>query len=152
MRAFLTGYARAVGALGVGLLFASLFTDDRWRDQPLAIGVLLIAVLFMRIQQIPLTKYGALNLLSMPAVAGALVAGAPASALALWSGVFVADVLILKKGMEIAWINAGREVIALIAAYGIFSWASVLMAAELTKLNAETLPALALLEIGRAHV
>ena len=145
MRAFLTAYARAVGALGVGLLFASLFTDDRWRDQPVAIGVLLAAVLFMRLQQIPLTKYGALNLLSMPAVAGALVAGAPASALALWSGVFVADVLFLKKGMEIAWINAGREVIALVAAYGIFSWASVLMGAELTRLNADTLPALALL-------
>ena len=145
MRAFLTAYARAVGALGVGLLFASLLTDDRWRDQPVAIGVLLAAVLFMRLQQIPLTKYGALNLLSMPAVAGALVAGAPASALALWSGVFVADVLFLKKGMEIAWINAGREVIALVAAYGIFSWASVLMGAELTRLNADTLPALALL-------
>jgi methyl-accepting chemotaxis protein len=145
MRAFLTAYARAVGMLGVALLIASLLDDDRWRDQPVAIGVLFVAVVFMRVQQIPLTKYGALNLLSMPAVAGALVAGAPASALALWSGVFVGDSVLLKKGIEIAWINAGREVIALVAAYGIFSWASVSTGAELTKLNAETLPALALL-------
>jgi hypothetical protein len=98
-----------------------------------AIAVLFIAVLFMRLQQIPLTKYGALNLLSMPAVAGALVAGAPTSALALWAGVFVGDSTFLKKGIEIAWINAGREVIALFAAYGIFSWASVSTGAELTK-------------------
>ncbi len=145
MRAFLTTYARAVGMLGVALLIVSLLHDDRWRDQPVAIAGLFIAVLFMRVQQIPLTKYGALNLLSMPAVAGALLAGAPASALALWSGVFVGDSVLLKKGIEIAWINAGREVIALIAAYGIFSWASVSTGAELTKLNAETLPALALL-------
>ncbi|MDB4888512.1 MAG: hypothetical protein JWL61_367 [Gemmatimonadetes bacterium] len=145
MRTFLTAYARAVGMLGVTLLIASLLDDDRWREQPLAIVALFFAVVFMRVQQIPLTKYGALNLLSMPAVAGALVAGAPASALALWSGVFLGDSVLLKKGIEIAWINAGREVIALIAAYGIFSWASVSTGAELTKLNAETLPALALL-------
>ena len=145
MRTFLTAYARAVGMLGVTLLIASLLHDDRWRDQPVAIVVLLFAAGFMRVQQIPLTKYGALNLLSMPAVAGALVAGAPASALALWTGVFIGDSVFLKKGIEIAWINAGREVIALFAAYGIFSWASVSTGAELTKLNAETLPALALL-------
>jgi methyl-accepting chemotaxis protein len=145
MRTFLTVYARAVGTLGVALLFASLLLDDRWREQPLAIVGLFAAVLFMRVQQIPLTKYGALNLLSMPAVAGALVAGAPASALALWAGVVVGDFLVLKKGLEIAWINAGREVIAIIAAYGIFAWAAVSTGAELTKLNAETLPALALL-------
>jgi methyl-accepting chemotaxis protein len=145
MRTFLTAYARTIGALGVALLVALLLHDPRWRDQPLAIAVLFIAVLFMRVQQIPLTKYGALNLLSMPAVAGALVAGAPASAMALWAGVVAGDSIFLKKGIEIAWINAGREVIALVAAYGIFSWASVSTGAELTKLNAETLPALALL-------
>ncbi len=145
MRAFLTAYARAVGALGVALLVASLLRDERWREQPIAIAVLFMAVLFMRLQQIPLTKYGALNLLSMPAVAGALVAGAPASALSLWMGVVVADAIFLKKGLEIAWINAGREVIAIIAAYGIFAWASVSTGAELTRLNTETLPALALL-------
>jgi len=145
MRTFLTTYARVVGGLGLGLLIACLILDPRWHDQPVAIVVLLAAVLFMRVQQIPLTKYGALNLLSMPAVAGALVAGAPASALALWAGVFLADWVALKKGVEIAWINAGREVTALIAAYGVFSWASVSTGAELTRLNAETLPALALL-------
>jgi methyl-accepting chemotaxis protein len=145
MRAFLTSYARAIGVLGVILLFSSLMADARWREQPFAIVVLIAVVLMMRLQQIPLTKYGALNLLSMPAVAGALVVGAPASALALWTGVIVGDSLFLKKGLEVGWINAGREVIAIIAAFGIFAWASVSTGAELTKLNAETLPALALL-------
>ena len=145
MRTFLTVYARAVGALGLALLVGSLLLDQRWREQPVAIGVLLVAVMFLRTQQIPLTKYGALNLLAMPALAGALVAGAPTSALSIWSGVCIADALLMRKGWDIAVINAGREVIVLLAAFGIFAWASVSMNPDQTKLNADTLPALALL-------
>ncbi|MES2177772.1 MAG: methyl-accepting chemotaxis protein [Gemmatimonadota bacterium] len=145
MKAFLTAYARAVGALGVILLAVALAVDSHWRTQPVAIGVLLIAVLFVRVQQIPLTKYGALNLLLVPAVSGSILAGAPAAALAVWTGVFAADALLLRKGFEIAWINAGREVVALISSVGIFAWATVSMGGEMTHINAEALPALSLL-------
>ena len=145
MRAFLTAYARALGALGFTLLVASLLVDQRWRGQPVAIGVLFVTVLFLRTQQIPLTKYGALNLLSMPALGGALVAGAPTSALSMWVGVCIADAVLMRKGWDIAIINAGREVVALLAAFGVFAWASVSTGADLIKLNAETLPSLALL-------
>ena len=145
MRAFLTAYARALGALGFTLLVASLLVDQRWRGQPVAIGVLFVAVLFLRTQQIPLTKYGALNLLSMPALGGALVAGAPTSALSMWVGVCIADAVLMRKGWDIAFINAGREVVALLAAFGVFAWTSVSTGADLIKLNAETLPSLALL-------
>ncbi|MEP6991345.1 MAG: methyl-accepting chemotaxis protein, partial [bacterium] len=145
MRAFLTVYARAVGALGLVILLAALVQDQRWRDEPIALAVLVVAVIYLRTQQIPLTKYGALNILAMPALAGALVAGAPASGVSLWVGMCIADALLMRKGWDIAFINAGREVVALMAAYGIFAWASASMGAELTRLNAETLPALALL-------
>ena len=96
MRAFLTTYARAVGVLGFVLLVACLSLDMRWRTQLVAIGVLVALVVFLRTQQIPLTKYGALNLLAMPALAGALVAGAPTSALALWGGIVLADALFMR--------------------------------------------------------
>ncbi|MDB4916124.1 MAG: hypothetical protein JWM95_3768 [Gemmatimonadetes bacterium] len=145
MKAFLTAYARAVGALGLALLVAMLALDHQWRARPIALGLLLAAVVFVRLQQIPLTKYGALNLLAIPAISGSLIAGAPASALALWVGVFAADGLILRKGFEIAAINAGREVVAIAAAYGFFAWAVVSTGAELTRVNADTLPALSLL-------
>ena len=145
MRAFLAAYARAVGILGAVLLATSLLLDARWRDQPIAIGVLLATVIYLRMQQIPLTKYGSLNLLSMPALAGALIAGAPTSALALWVGIVIADALFIKKGWDIACINAGREVVALISSFGLFAWATVTMNGEQTRLSAETLPALALL-------
>ncbi|CAN5222198.1 hypothetical protein BH09GEM1_BH09GEM1_35940 [soil metagenome] len=145
MRAFLAAYGRAVGILGAVVLATSLIVDTRWRDQPIAIGVLFATVIFLRLQQIPLTKYGSLSLLSMPALAGALIVGAPTSALALWLGVLSADALLIRKGWDIAFINAGREVVALIASYGLFAWASVAMNAEFTRLSAETLPVMALL-------
>ncbi len=145
MRAFLTTYARFVGTLGSALLVAALLVDQRWIGQPVAIVLLTVTVVLMRLQQIPLTKYGALNLLSMPVVAGALVAGAPTSAVSVYAGVLIADGLLLNKGVQIAWINAGREVVALLAAFGVFAWALVSTGAELTRLNADTLPALSLL-------
>ena len=145
MRAFLTAYARAVGALGLVLLLACLAVDQRWLDEPIALAVLVMAVVFLRTQQIPLTKYGALNLLAMPALAGALVAGAPTSVLAMWMGIVFGDAVLMRKGWDIAFINAGREVVAMLAAFGVFAWASLSMGIELTRLSTETLPALALL-------
>ncbi|MDQ2665388.1 MAG: methyl-accepting chemotaxis protein [Gemmatimonadota bacterium] len=145
MSGFLAAYARAVGILGAVLLATSLLLDPRWHDQPIAIGVLIVTVVYLRTQQIPLTKYGSLNLLSMPALAGALIAGAPTSALSLWLGIVIADSLLIKKGWDIACINAGREVVALISSFGLFAWATVTMNGEQTRLSAETLPALALL-------
>jgi methyl-accepting chemotaxis protein len=144
MRHFLTAYARAVGAFGFVLLFASLLHDQRWLAQPLGISLLALASLGLRLRQIPLTKYGALNLLAIPAVAGALIIGAPATALALWLGIAIADGPILRKGWQIALINGGREVVALLAAYGMYAWEAVSLGADKTGLTTDTLPALAL--------
>ena len=143
MRAFLAGYARAVGALGLALLAAALVADRGWTGQWIAIGVLTLATLALRLQQIPLTKYGALNMLLMPALAGSLIVGAPATALAMWIGIAVADGLLLGKGMQVAFINAGREVVALIAAYGIYAWGVITLSGSQSGLTTDTLPALA---------
>jgi methyl-accepting chemotaxis protein len=144
MRTFLTAYARAVGALGFVLLVAALVHDQRWLGTPLAIAVLTLSVLGLRLRQIPLTKYGALNLLAIPAVAGALIVGAPATALALWLGIAIADGPLLRKGSQIALINAGREVVALLTAYGMYAWEAVSLGGDRMGLTTESLPALAL--------
>jgi len=144
MRTFLAAYARAVGTLGLALLVAALLADRGWTHQRLAILVLFAAVAALRLQQIPLTKYGALNMLGMPALAGALIVGAPATALGMWLGIAFADGVLLRKGLQVAFINAGREVVALIAAYGIYAWGVVALSSDQTTLNTETLPALAM--------
>jgi methyl-accepting chemotaxis protein len=144
VRLFLTAYARAVGGVGLALLLAALTIDRHWLTQPWGILATLAAIIFLRSQQIPLTKYGALNLLALPVVSGALILGAPAAALAVYIGVLFADIAFLRRSAVVAWINAGREVIALISAFGAYAWASVSMAAGGTGFTAETLPSLAL--------
>ena len=144
MRTFLTVYARLVGALGLGLLAAALVLDTRWMGQTWGIVAMLGTIVFLRAQQIPLTKYGALNLLALPIVSGSLILGAPAASLAVWVGVLFADITFLRRGAVIAWINAGREVVALLSAFGAYAWASVSMAAGGAGFTAETMPALAL--------
>ena len=66
------------------LLVAALVHDTRWMGQAWAVVALLGMIAFLRAQQIPLTKYGALNLLALPIVSGALLIGAPATALAVY--------------------------------------------------------------------
>jgi methyl-accepting chemotaxis protein len=144
MKTFLTAYARIVGALGLGLLVAALIVDTRWTGQTWGIVAMLVTIMFLRAQQIPLTKYGALNLLALPVVSGSLILGAPAAALAIYVSVLFADVAFLRRSAGIAWINAGREVVALLAAYGAYAWASVSMSAGAVGLSAETLPPLLL--------
>lgn len=144
MRAFLTAYARFVGLLGFALLLAALALDTRWMGQTWGIVFMLGTIVFLRAQQIPLTKYGALNLLALPIVSGALILGAPAASIAIYVGVLFADVAFLRRSFQVGWINAGREVIALLSAFGAYAWASVSMAAGSSGFTAETLPALAL--------
>jgi methyl-accepting chemotaxis protein len=144
MRVFLAAYARAVGALGLAVLVAALIADRAWMTQRLGILVLAVTVIALRAQQIPLTKYGALNLLAIPALAGALIVGAPASALSMWVGIAITDGLLLAKGWQVAFVNAGREVVALIAAYGIYAWGVVAVGGDATGLGTDTLPALAM--------
>src|SRR6476661_5788136 len=144
MRRFLGAYARAVGTIGLALLVVSLAIDPRWTTQGLEMVLLLIVVVAFRAQQIPLTKYGALNLLAIPALSGALLVGPPASALAMWLGIVVADGLLLRKGLQAAWINAGREVIALLSSYGVYAWAVVALNGCEAALTTDTLAALSL--------
>lgn len=148
MRAFLAAYARAVGALGLALLVAALVVDRAWLALPIPIAVMIGAVVALRLQQISLTKYGALNMLSLPALTGSLIVGAPATALSMWAGIAVADGLLLRKGGQAALINAGREVVALIASYGIYAWGVVALSGDQTALTTETLPALAMFALA----
>ena len=144
MRSFLGAYARVVGWLGLALLVVAAVADTRWMEQGLGIAVLFAAVAALRTQQIPLTKYGALNLLAIPALAGALLVGPPAAALAMWLGIAFADGVLLRKGIQAAWINGGREVIALLSSYGVYAWAVVALNGGEAALTTDTLAALSL--------
>ncbi|HKO16085.1 MAG TPA: methyl-accepting chemotaxis protein [Gemmatimonadaceae bacterium] len=145
MKNGLAVYSRALGASGIVLLGAVLWRDPRWAALTVGIAVVFVATVALRVYQVPLTKYGALNFLAFPAIGGALIIGAPATALALYVGVLLSDLVLLRKTTEASWINAGREVLALVSAYGFFAWATVLtQSGHAVGLTTEGLPALAL--------
>jgi methyl-accepting chemotaxis protein len=143
MRRFLSAYAKALGVVGTAVLAAALAHDQRWLGQTWGIVGVGMAVVILRVNQITITKYGALNLVGLAAVSGALIVGAPATALALYVGVLLADRVLLGKVLQAAWINAGREALALVAAYGLYAAASAAGGVG-TAASAEGLPALTL--------
>ena len=145
MGLFLRFYSRTLGLAGMLLLAVALAHDPRWLALRYGVVVVLIGSALMRVYQIPLTKYGTLNLLAVPAVAGAVAIGAPGTALGVYFGVLFADAVLLRKPLESAWINGGREAVALLAAYGLYAWATRLTGAAGTTLTANNLPPLALL-------
>src|SRR5439155_8913717 len=103
------------------VLGAALVGDPRWTDQPLEVLGLLVAALLLRGGQVPLSKYSYLTQTGLVALAGSLVVGAPATALALAGGVLGADWLWQKKMVLRALVNLGREVIALLGGYGVYA-------------------------------
>ena len=146
MSRFLSLYARLVASLGTVLLLIALALDPRWMSQLAAIAAIVGLSLLLRTFQIPLTKYSALNLLGMVAAGGAVIVGAPATALGLYLGVFIADWWILRKAPAASAINAGREALALFGAFGFYAWFIALSGgADVERITTDVVPAVALL-------
>jgi methyl-accepting chemotaxis protein len=145
MRLFLSLYARLVASLGTIVLAVALVYDPRWMGRPLGVAAVVVVSLLLRAFQIPLTKYSALNLLGMVAAGGAVITGAPATALGLYLGVFVADWWLLRKAPAASAINAGREALALFAAFGFYAWLVALSEGGGGRITTEVVPAVALL-------
>ena len=146
MRRFLSLYARFVASIGTVVLLVAIALDPRWLARPMAVAATVVTSLLLRTFQIPLTKYSALNLLGMVAAGGAVILGAPATALGLYVGVFVADWWLLRKAPAASAINAGREALALFAAYGFYAWFVALNGgAAIGRITTDLVPAVALL-------
>jgi methyl-accepting chemotaxis protein len=145
MTRFLALYARMVASLGTIMLLVALALDPRWIHVLPAIATIVVLTLALRTFQIPLTKYSALNLLGMVAAGGAVIAGAPATALGLYVGVFATDWLILRKAPGASAINGGREALALFGAYGFYAWFATLGDTASNGISTDAVPAVALL-------
>ena len=119
--ALLRGYAFALQAGGLLVAGLALLLDTRWMDQPLSVVILAAGTVAVRAAPIRLSKYSYLTQTSLAALVGAVVFGPSPTVLALLLGVFLSDVLVLRKEMRAAVVNTGREVIAFVAAFGIYA-------------------------------
>ncbi|HUK20180.1 MAG TPA: methyl-accepting chemotaxis protein [Gemmatimonadales bacterium] len=135
------GYSVALRWVGMAVLVAALIADPRWVHQIPAVLLLIIGGLVLRALQIPLSKYSYLTQTGLIALAGSLVIGLPAAALAVGVSTFFVDWGWLRKSGRASSVNAGREVIATIAAFGVY--ATILHVSGVPpSLHIDTLPAL----------
>jgi len=135
-------YSRALAIGGPLLLLAILIADPRWTGQLLEIVVMTVAAFLLRGAQVPLSKYSYLTQTSLVALAGSLLVGVPATAVAVAGGVLLADWLWQKKMFRAALVNLGREVIALMGAYGVYAGILRLSDVTVPGLRVELVPAL----------
>lgn len=134
---------RAFGAAGMLVLAALLTVDNRWLSRLSAVAAIAVATTVLRARPIALTKYSNLTGTSVASLAGVLVAGLPATALGVFGGILVTDVLIHRKAWLWGLVNAGREVLAISAAYGWFALIAT-QGSDATpgELSAEMVPAI----------
>jgi methyl-accepting chemotaxis protein len=137
-----TIYSQALAIGGPVVLGVALVADQRWTGQLFDMAGMLVAALMLRGAQVPLSKYSYLTQTSLVALAGSLLVGVPATAVAVAGGVLLADWLWQKKMFRAALVNLGREVIALMGAYGVY--AGILRLSDVTApgLRVELVPAL----------
>jgi len=71
--------------------------DQRWIEHPIATLLLMASIFILRSVPVRLSKYSYLTQTGVAALVGAAAVGPSPVALALWVGVFVSDVLWLRK-------------------------------------------------------
>jgi methyl-accepting chemotaxis protein len=136
-------YTRVLWVGGLGLLVGVLTIDTRWISHPISTAILMISIFVLRAVPVRLSKYSYLTQSAVPTLVGAVCIGPSPVAAALWVGVAVADVFGLRKQPRAGLINAGREVIGFIAAYG--PYAAILSLGGGSELTLDFLPAAAIL-------
>jgi hypothetical protein len=80
---FVTVYSQTLAWVGSALLIAVLAVDRRWLGQIPEIVVLLGSAIALRGLYVPLSKYSYLNQTALVGLAGSLLVGVPATALAV---------------------------------------------------------------------
>ncbi|HEX2250693.1 MAG TPA: methyl-accepting chemotaxis protein [Gemmatimonadales bacterium] len=139
----LYNYTQALIIVGLGLLAAVLLVDNRWITHPISTGLLMLGIAALRAVPVRLSKYSYLTQSAVPTLVGAVCVGPAPVVAALWVGVAAADVFGLRKQPRSGLVNAGREVIGFVAAYGYY--AAILTLGGAAELTLDFLPAVAIL-------
>ena len=115
-------YTKILAWGGSALLIALLLSDRSWMEQPWITLFMLGAIIALRRGQIALSKFSYLTQVGVVVLVGAVTVGPAPVAFALGVGIFTCDAFLLRKMLMASWINAGREVIGFVAAYGAYAF------------------------------
>jgi methyl-accepting chemotaxis protein len=140
---FVALYSQSLAWIGTAVLVTVLAADQRWTGQIPETVILFGCAVALRGLSIPLSKYSYLTQTALVGLAGSLLVGVPATVLAIAAAVLIADSAWQRKPLRVAWINLGREVIALVAAYGVYATALRWLDIATPQLRIELLPGFA---------
>ena len=140
---FVALYSQALAWAGSVVLIGVVAADARWLSQMPELVILFLCGVWMRALAIPLSKYSYLTQTALVGLLGSLLVSVPATALAIAGSVVVADSVWQRKPLRVAWINLGREVIALVAAYGVYATVLHWLDISVPELSIDLLPAFA---------
>ena len=146
--AIVSWYPVAVMVAGGATLAAALLNQPPQRNQLAAILVMTALVVLLRRFVVPLSKYSYLSFIGFVALGGGLLFGPVAAMLALAAGIVLGDWAWQRKLMRSAAINAAREVLALVAAFGLYAMALRTLDLGGESLGIDLVPALAFLGLG----
>jgi methyl-accepting chemotaxis protein len=136
-------FTQVLGLGGFVLTVLVLLWDQRWLAQPISTAMLALSIMVLRSVPVRLSKYSYLTQSGVPTLVGAICVGPTPVVAALWLGVLGADILALRKQQRAGVINAGREVIGFVAAFG--PYAAILAVSNTSELTLDFLPAAAIL-------
>ncbi len=136
-------YARLLSLGGLLLLLAALLANLSWLGQLTPLALVFLVSVVLRFGPVRLSKYSYLTQIGLPALAGLLLAPVQVVLAGVAAGVFAADVIWHRKPPLVGAVNAGREVIALMAAAGFYFLTRRLTGAH--DLTLDFLPAAAVL-------
>jgi hypothetical protein len=142
VQVLLSRYARVLAWGGGAVALAVVLVDRRWMAHPVATLVLIGGTFLLRAVPVRLSKYSYLTQSGIPALVGAVSVGPAPVVIGLWTGVLVSDTW-LRKPPRAGFINAGREVLGFVAAFG--AYAAVLALTGSPSLSLDFLPAATIL-------
>lgn len=136
-------YARILSLGGLLLLAVAMLGNLSWLDELTPMSFVFVLAALLRLAPVRLSKYSYLTQSGIASLAGLVLVPVEAVLGGLAAAVFATDVLWHRKSALVGAVNAGREVIALMAAAGCYFLARWLTGAH--DLSLDFLPAAAVL-------
>lgn len=132
-------YARLLIGVGAVLFVAVLVVSPPLIPYPIGTALVFLTVAVLRAAPVRLSKFSYLNQNAIPMLVGAVVLGPGPVVLGLGLGIVAADTFWLRKPAFASGVNAGREIIAFVSAFG--AYAAVVRITGVNTLSVDMLPA-----------
>lgn len=119
-RKLIDGYSVSIRAIGITLFLVVPILDRAWVAEVELVAVMVLAAALAWMGQLAVGKYAYATLTPVAASVGVLLLGPGTTVIGLGAGTFAIDMLLFRKTAYASSVNASREVVVLMVAYGAF--------------------------------